>query len=105
MSLKRIRLLALMGFGLLLCSCSGDITDPYNLTRISELNITTENDDGFKAEGFASALCVPETDAPLNAEGVNAAAYGLFNVTKGSYVAGSGLYEKVYPASTTKILT
>ena len=105
MRLKHILIIPLFVLSVSLCSCSAELSEPYSTERLSQLNIAAETDDGYKAEGFASALCVPEDEAPLNAEGVNAAAFGLFNVTTGEYVSGSGLFEQVYPASTTKILT
>lgn len=89
----------------LLCSCGSGLEDEYQLTAASDISITEDNEDGFKAAGFASALCVPESDMALDPEGVNAAAFGLFNVTDREVVSQSGIYDKVYPASTTKVLT
>lgn len=61
----------------------------------------------YKAEGYASSLCVasdnirPET---VNMEsGLHAAA--LFDMTNRNVLYANNMYKKLYPASTTKILT
>ena len=91
--------------GLLLCGCGSHLADAYDLSAADINNFTDMNEDGFKADGFASALCVSDSDTPINADGVNAAAYGLFDLETGEVVSQSGMFERVYPASTTKVLT
>lgn len=65
------------------------------------------NKNVYQAELFAEDLCVTDTDVSLNGfEGDDTLhAEGLFNVTDGEVVYGRNLFEKLYPASTTKILT
>ncbi len=62
-------------------------------------------DEAFKLDGFASGLCVPEDNADVNADDINAAAFALFDVEDAEIISQHNLYESVYPASTTKILT
>ncbi len=66
--------------------------------------ITTANEDLF-VPGFAHALCVGEGDGDVNADNVNAQAFGLFDLQTGKVLSQHNVFEKVYPASTTKILT
>ncbi|MDO4266508.1 MAG: D-alanyl-D-alanine carboxypeptidase family protein [Eubacteriales bacterium] len=59
----------------------------------------------FYAEGFASGLCVPGNYEKLNTDGVDAEAFALFSLNDGEVISQQNIYERVYPASTTKILT
>lgn len=90
---------------LLLSSCGRNLENKYD---ISSFDCSTVLDDeilGIKAPGFASSLCVPETEEELFSDGVNAEAFALFDVDKASILSQKNLFEKVYPASTTKIMT
>ncbi len=89
----------------LLYGCGAGLTDAYDISQASANIMIDTDEDGFKADGFASALCVPETEEPVNADGVNAAAYGLFDIESQTVVSQSGIFDQVYPASTTKVLT
>ncbi len=66
--------------------------------------ITTTNEDLF-VPGFAHDLCVGGGDGDVNADDVNAQAFGLFDLQTGKVLSQHNVFEKVYPASTTKILT
>lgn len=61
----------------------------------------------YKAEGYAASLCVAENDVKKETveldSGLHAA--GFFDITKGTVLYSSNLHKKLYPASTTKILT
>ncbi len=61
----------------------------------------------YEAELFAEDLCVTGGDVSLEGfEGDSSLhAAGLFNVTDGEVVYGQDLFTRLYPASTTKILT
>lgn len=87
---------------LLLGGCGRDFDNKYTFS--DEKLITTANDDLF-ADGFAAKLCVAESDEDRNTSDVNAASFGLFDVDNSEVLAQHNIYEKVYPASTTKILT
>ena len=89
----------------MLCSCGSTLPDAYDQAGLAAEDMMDHSEDGFKAPGFASALCVPESDTDLNTDGVNAAAFGLFDTTNGTVVSQGAIFDKVYPASTTKVLT
>ena len=57
------------------------------------------------AKGFASDLCVYPSEKDSLINGIDAEAYALFDVSDPSIRTQKNIYEKVYPASTTKILT
>ena len=61
----------------------------------------------YQADGYASSLCVATEDVKQSSvdldSGLHAA--GVFDVTSGSVVYSLNIHKKLYPASTTKILT
>lgn len=61
----------------------------------------------YKAEGYAASLCVTENDVKKETvmmdSGLHAA--GFFDITNRKVLYSSNLHKKLYPASTTKILT
>ena len=89
--------------GLAACGCSKKEFEHHYGFPDEEL-ITTSNEDLF-VPGFASKLCVADGDGDLNTDNVNAHAFGLFDLQTGRVLSQHNLFEKVYPASTTKILT
>ena len=82
----------------MLCSCGRTLPDAYDQAGLAAEDMMDHSEDGFKAPGFASALCVPESDTDLNTDGVNAAAFGLFDTTNGTVVSQGAIFDKVYPA-------
>ncbi|MDO4438198.1 MAG: serine hydrolase [Eubacteriales bacterium] len=88
----------------MLSACGSGFDNKYN---ISELDVgkVYSNEEGLKADGFAASLCVPESDEAFNTDGVNAEAFALFDITDKEIISQKNSFEKVYPASTTKILT
>lgn len=89
---------------LLFTGCAKPIEEAYTFPEDGLLSVAADS-NGVMLKGFASDLCVPEEDADLNTEGVDANAYALFSLEDGSVLSQHNIYEKVYPASTTKILT
>ena len=81
--------------------------------RDSKRNYTAEyeraayNSGLYQGELFAEHLCVASTDVALDGftdnTGLHAA--GLFDVDKGQVLYGYHLFDQLYPASTTKIMT
>lgn len=61
----------------------------------------------YQAELFAEDLCVSAEDVSLEGFDGDSSlhAMGLFNVTDGEVIYGQDLFTRLYPASTTKILT
>ena len=88
----------------LFTGCAKPIEEAYTFPEEGLLSVAADS-NGVMLKGFASDLCVPEEDADLNTEGVDAKAYALFSLEDGSVLSQHNIYEKVYPASTTKILT
>ena len=62
---------------------------------------------GKRAEAFASKLCVSEKgDTPMDAANLGEGQEGaLFDLSSGEVLYSKDLYEKVYPASITKLMT
>lgn len=87
----------------IISGCSGpELSSGYSFPE--EKLITTGNEEVF-VRGFASELCVSEEDGDINTDNVNAAAFGLFDISSGKVISQHNIFDKVYPASTTKILT
>ena len=89
----------------LLTGCSGEVALPYEvMTDNSSFKLITDN--AGKANPFANALCVGDTDVALDdyeIEQVGAA--GLFNLNAAEVVYASNMHQKLYPASLTKLMT
>ena len=94
-----------------LCGCGGkdsvSYENPYQLyeTSISYgiANSNSDSDIGF----FSRNLCVAD-DVNFGLEQVHsevAGAAGTFNLATGAVTYAQNLYDKMYPASTTKIMT
>lgn len=89
----------------ILSGCSQpELENTYCFPESGLLSLITD-DQGLRPEGYAADLCVPEADADLNTDGVNAKAFGLFDLSGAEVLSQHNIYDKVYPASTTKILT
>lgn len=78
---------------------------PYDLATFDAGSVYS-SESVLKAAGFASSLAVVDSDTgQLNAGGITADSFALFDVTDGTVVSESNALAKMYPASTTKILT
>ena len=90
---------------LLLSGCSSEkIMLPYS----SDINSVTlaELDDGGESQLFAADLCViPENEDTGTDEQLTAESVLLVDVTENECVYADNIYEKLYPASITKIVT
>jgi len=89
---------------MLFSACTRQFSDPYNIGSFDPESIAKAEISAAKAEGFASDLCVTE-DGDLQSDGVNAEAFGFFAVSDKEVKSQKNVFEKVYPASTTKIMT
>lgn len=112
-SVKRIVLcLAASAFFLTGCGSDVEIADPYEIGR-SATNAVSETQTDFSAGGadsvhyFAEGLCVAKEEQTqsddVTAEVVEA--MGVFLPADGTISYQKNIYQKMYPASTTKILT
>lgn len=96
--------LALLSSFMLSGCAEGDLESPYAFPEAG-LSSIVEDSRSLKADGFAAKLCVPDADTDLNTDGVEAEGYALFSVSDSKVLSQHNIYERVYPASTTKILT
>lgn len=84
-----------------------DLPSPYDVYATTGTIGISASDAGAAKSYFASNLCVAE-DVSLGTDVTNsqvAEGAGAFNLATNSVVYAKNLYEKLYPASTTKILT
>ena len=98
----------ILAIGICSCGASNDeLPSAYNTYRMADsIGISQASSDSVKSY-FSSQLCVSEnislgtdtTDSQV-AEGA-----GAFNLATGDVVYAKNLYERLYPASTTKVLT
>jgi D-alanyl-D-alanine carboxypeptidase (penicillin-binding protein 5/6) len=91
-----------------LCGCGNTTLDrAYDLeTSSKQYGLTKSVYPGY-LRAFAADLAVTGTE-DVTKDGVDAAlatAAGTFNATDGTVIYASNIYEKLFPASTTKILT
>ncbi len=73
--------------------------------RFQMLASLTSSDDIRKAETFASDLCVVMDGVPLADSSVGAKAAGLFSLEDHTVLLERNVFERLYPASTTKVMT
>lgn len=89
------------------CGSGETLTDSYDVYEMADsLGIAATASDVSK-NYFSTGLCVSEdialgTDATTSSVAEGA---GAFNLSTGQVVYAKNLYERLYPASTTKILT
>ena len=89
------------------CGSGETLTDPYDVYEMADsLGIAASASDTSKSY-FSTGLCVSEdialgTDTTTSSVAEGA---GAFNLSTGQVVYAKNLYERLYPASTTKILT
>lgn len=81
-----------------------------NLTRLynksdSVFGIEKVRLNSNRAEAFASDLCVATKDVNTESLSLSCKAAGSFNLAEKETEYGKGLFEKVYPASITKVMT
>lgn len=104
-------ILPAMLFSFLLTGCSGKVSPVPMLFPASEnfsVNIRDTYRNQVATSGLtlsfpAAARCVPSGPEDVLNDEVNAAF--LFNLTDGTVLFSQKCYEKIYPASTTKLLT
>ncbi|MDY5775665.1 MAG: serine hydrolase [Lachnospiraceae bacterium] len=103
-------LLPVVAIALLFCGCSKDDTtleNAYNVFDTSTKYGITKTGNLQSAEFFAKDLCVTE-DENIGLEDTTesvAEGAGLFRLNEKEAVYKKNIYERLYPASTTKILT
>ncbi len=93
--------------GFLLCSCGKKeeaLDRPYSFTERSFPVELTDSTDGY-ASLFASDLCVVTDESQYSPSDTTSEAAGLFDVTDGQVMYSKNAFERLYPASITKVMT
>ena len=93
--------------GFLLCSCGKKeeaLDRPYSFTERSFPVELTESTDGY-ASLFASDLCVVTDESQYSLSDTTSEAAGLFDITDGQVMYSKNAFERLYPASITKVMT
>ena len=100
-------LVASVFLSLVACSAEQEDVTSYNVYTTSFEYGLTQNGGTSNVELFAKDLCVSNTDdiGTSSVDSQVASGAGAFNLTDQSTVYAQGIHEKLYPASTTKILT
>lgn len=93
--------------GFLLCSCGKKeetLDRPYSFTERSFPVELTGSTDGY-ASLFASDLCVVTDESQYSPSDTTSEAAGLFDITDGQVMYSKNAFERLYPASITKVMT
>lgn len=82
--------------------CGSEVTDsPY---RAEERILSLSSDSGT-AELFAADLCIPDESGAYEDSSITAEAAALFSLSDGTVPYYKNLYERLHPASITKVMT
>lgn len=96
-------ILALISISLSGCS-SGELERPYDFSSIV-WESGKEEAEPDRASAFAQDLCIVTDFSGDSDQSVTAEAAGVFSMDGSQTVYSKNVYEKLYPASTTKIMT
>ena len=98
---------AFIGSALSLSGCGRVIHNDYESMRASEsVNpMVTTQTSTIREQSFAAKLCLPEDTKGESSGKLNIGTAGLFDLSRKKTLYGAGLNERVYPASTTKLMT
>lgn len=109
---KSVRIAGVILSLALLCGCGEKVTveHAYDIAESPRMyGLTVESDSGTISSNtfFAEELCVAGNENILseNVTDSLSQAAGLFNLKENKMVFGKNVHERLYPASTTKILT
>ncbi len=93
----------------LLCGCGEPvkIENAYDITESTRAYGLTSESSGVSHSFFAKDLCIASNENVLseNVTDSLSQAAGLFDLKKSTMLFGKNVHERLYPASTTKILT
>lgn len=86
------------------CSKASSLSEEYSFeSRAGNMEMSLS--DGGAVPLFASDLCVISGETQDGDSSLTAEAGALFNVSDGTVLYSKNAYEKLYPASTTKVMT
>ena len=96
---------ALLSGVILLSGCAPALSGPYNLKeRLPALEGSLPDTDHY-ADGFAAELCVRPDESLFDESFATSEAAGLFSVDTGEVLYSKNAFERLYPASITKVMT
>lgn len=79
---------------------------PVPFVSSSEFTAEVTSGNEFRSDGFASDLCVVDTDVPMESASLETTQSGLLlDLDRQDVMFAQGGHSKVYPASITKIMT
>ena len=102
-----LSLVLILGVSITACGSNSEDVTSYKLYDTSDIYGITHNGAGSDVELFARDLCVTGNE-DLGTSAVDsqvASGAAAFNITEQSCVYAQSVHERLYPASTTKILT
>ena len=106
---KLLSFITILALSINLFGCGKDSSDvtKYNVYDTSYVYGITSGGSSSNVDFFAKDLCVAGTDdlGVSNVDSQVAGGAGAFNIDKQEVVYAQSMHEKMYPASTTKILT
>lgn len=101
---RAVCLVFLMVTVLSVTGCTPQIKDPYvmesRLSALSDLAVGS-----YYMDGFASNLCVIGDESSFDQEFATSEAAALFDVNNREVLYSKNAYERLYPASITKVMT
>ena len=109
--MKLIKLCTVMLFGALACgtftACGRDVNNDYeSMMKSDQFNpMVTAQESVDREKSFAHDLCLPEDTKAKGDPDLSLPTAGLFDLGNRNTMYGSGLTTRVFPASTTKIMT
>lgn len=101
-------MVGVLAAGLVLVGCAGQKESEnisYPIQEGLEALVALTPTDVRRSETFASDLCVITEDVPHPGNEVTAEAAGVFSLNDHLTILEKNVYERLYPASTTKIMT
>lgn len=104
---RRIKLAALLAIIWLLAGCSQNLPDSaYPLEEYTKQRASRQLEEGrWRAEPFTQELCVVSGNEPSLDASVSAEAAALFSESDRQTLLQKNVFERLYPASITKIMT
>lgn len=88
------------------CSSTLGLKIPYSETSIQSTNDSIQNSDLKTAEFLSTNLCiVPNGFSQVKDDVITGASSFLFNITDSEIIYAENVYDRIYPASLTKLLT
>jgi len=94
--------------GVILCGCSlvkeKPLETPYSFEDRQLSVVYGGESDGYGSL-FATDLCVVEDESVFSPEDTTSEAAGLFDISDGTVMYSKNAFERLYPASITKVMT